>query len=226
MDYDPRSEPHNLAHDPGTCLVVPRPIGWITTISPAGVVNLAPYSFFNIVSTKPPFVLFSSSTRKHSQRNAEVTGEFVFNLATYDLRTEMNITGSDHAEHFSEAELAGLEMVPSRKVKPPRVARSPIALECIYNKTIDLVQSNGKKSVSALVIGEVVNVHIDDAVIVNGNIDMARIRPLARLGYMDYTSVDNIFTMYRVPVRQTLESEFKQEMATRDEQDHRRRARL
>ena len=201
MDYDPRSEPHGLAHDPGTCLVVPRPIGWITTIGPAGVVNLAPYSFFNIVSTKPPFVLFSSNTRKHSQRNAEISGEFVFNLATWELRGEMNITGSDHPEHVSEAELANLKMVPSRVVKPPRVERSPIALECIYNKTVDLVQANGKKSINSLVIGEVVNVHIDDAVIIDGNIDMARIRPIARLGYMDYTSVDNIFTMHRVPVR-------------------------
>ena len=125
----------------------------------------------------------------------------MFNLATYDLRAEMNITGSDHPEDISEAERAGLEMVPSRVVKPPRVARSPIALECIYNKTVDLVQSSGKKSVNSLIIGEVVNVHIDDAVIVDGNIDMTRIRPLARLGYMDYSSVDNIFTMHRVPVR-------------------------
>jgi flavin reductase (DIM6/NTAB) family NADH-FMN oxidoreductase RutF len=201
MDYDPRSEPHGLSHDPGTCLVVPRPIGWITTIGPAGVVNLAPYSFFNIISTRPPFVMFSSSTRKHSQRNAETAGEFVFNLATYELRSEMNITGSDHPEDISEADIAGLAMVPSRVVKPPRVERSPIALECIYNKTIDLVCSNGKKTVNSLVIGEVVNVHIDDSVIVDGNIDMARIRPIARLGYMDYTSVDNIFTMHRVPVR-------------------------
>jgi flavin reductase (DIM6/NTAB) family NADH-FMN oxidoreductase RutF len=207
MDYDPRNEPHNLAHDPGTCLVVPRPIGWITTVSPAGVVNLAPYSFFNIISTKPPFVLFSSSTRKHSQRNAETSGEFVFNLATYDLRTEMNITGSDHTEEISEADLAGLEMVPCRKVRPPRVARSPIALECIYNKTVDLVPSSGKTSANSLIIGEVVNVHIDDSVIVDGNIDMARIRPLARLGYMDYTSVDNIFTMHRVPARKAVPQE-------------------
>jgi flavin reductase (DIM6/NTAB) family NADH-FMN oxidoreductase RutF len=113
----------------------------------------------------------------------------------------MNITGSDHPEDVNEAELANLKMVPSRVVKPPRVERSPIALECIYNKTVDLVQANGKKSINSLVIGEVVNIHIDDAVITDGNIDMARIRPIARLGYMDYTSVDNIFTMHRVPVR-------------------------
>jgi flavin reductase (DIM6/NTAB) family NADH-FMN oxidoreductase RutF len=146
-------------------------------------------------------VLFSSSSRKHSQRNAELSGEFVFNLATWDLRTEMNITGSDHREEVSEAELAGLEMVPCRKVKPPRVARSPIALECIYNKTVDLVPSSGKKSTNSLIIGEVVNVHIDDAVIVDRNIDMSRIRPIARLGYMDYSVVDTIFTMHRVPAQ-------------------------
>jgi flavin reductase (DIM6/NTAB) family NADH-FMN oxidoreductase RutF len=191
-----------LPHDPFKAVIAPRPIGWVSTLSPDGVVNLAPYSFFNIVSTKPPFVLFSSSTRKHSQRNAEASGEFVFNLATYDLRVEMNVTGSDHSEDFSEADLAGLEMAPSRKVKPPRVARSPIALECLYNKTVELIPQSGKKSSSSLILGEVVNVHIDDAVIVNGNIDMARIRPLARLGYMDYTSVDNIFTMHRVPAQQ------------------------
>jgi flavin reductase (DIM6/NTAB) family NADH-FMN oxidoreductase RutF len=196
-----------LPWDPLKAIVAPRPIGWVTTCSPEGVVNLAPYSFFNIISTKPHFVLFSSSSRKHSQRNAEASGEFVFNLATYDLRTEMNITGSDHTEEISEADLAGLEMVPCRKVKPPRVARSPIALECIYNKTVDLVPASGKTSVNSLIIGEVVNVHIDDSVIVNSNIDMARIRPLARLGYMDYTSVDNIFTMHRVPVQQRVKQE-------------------
>ena len=198
--YEPKNG-HGLKHDPFNAIIAPRPIGWISSRDGSGNVNLAPYSFFNIISTRPPFVMFSSSTRKHSQRNAETAGEFVFNLATYELRSEMNITGSDHPEDISEADIAGLAMVPSRVVKPPRVERSPIALECIYNKTIDLVCSNGKKTVNSLVIGEVVNVHIDDSVIVDGNIDMARIRPIARLGYMDYTSVDNIFTMHRVPVR-------------------------
>jgi flavin reductase (DIM6/NTAB) family NADH-FMN oxidoreductase RutF len=198
MDYDPRSEPHMLAHDPVTSLVVPRPIGWISTVGPTGVVNLAPYSFFNMISGKPPFLMFSSNPRKHSQANAETSGEFVFNLATSDLRSEMNISGGEHGADISEADLAGLEMAPCRFVKPPRVARSPIALECIYNKTVELTRSDGRKMTSSLVIGEVVNVHIDDAVIVDGMIDMARIRPLARLGYMDYSVVDNIFTMPRV----------------------------
>ena len=199
MDYDPRNEPHNLAHDPTTCLVVPRPIGWITTISPAGVINLAPYSFFNMIASHPPFVMFASNTRKHSQLHAESGKEFVFNLATYDLRNEMNISGGDYPDSVSEPELANLAMAPSRKVKPPRVARSPIALECIYAQTVKLVSSSGKKHNYEMVIGEVVNVHIDDAVIVNGMVDMARIRAIGRLGYRgDYTVVDNIFEMPRV----------------------------
>jgi flavin reductase (DIM6/NTAB) family NADH-FMN oxidoreductase RutF len=199
MDYDPRSEPHNLAHDPTTSLVVPRPIGWITTISPAGVVNLAPYSYFNMVGSQPPFVMFSSNTRKHSQSHSEAGGEFVFNLATYDLRNEMNISGGNYAEDVSEPDLAKLAMAPSRFVKPPRVARSPIALECIYTQTVPLVSRDGKKQKYEVIIGEVVNVHIEDSVIVNGMIDMSRIRAIARLGYRgDYTVVDNIFDMPRV----------------------------
>jgi len=199
MDYDPRSEPHNLTHDPTTSLVVPRPIGWISTISPSGVVNLAPYSYFNLVGAQPPFVMFSSNTRKHSQQHSESSAEFVFNLATYDLRHEMNISGGNYPENVSEPDLAKLEMAPSRKVKPPRVARSPIALECIYSQTVPLVSRDGKKQKYEVVIGEVVNVHIDDAVIVDGMIDMKRLRALARLGYRgDYTVVDNIFDMPRV----------------------------
>jgi len=199
MEYDPRSEPHNLAHDPTTSLVVPRPIGWISTISPAGVVNLAPYSFFNLIASHPPFVMFASNTRKHSQNYSQSGGEFVFNLATYELRTEMNISGGDYPEGVSEPALAKLAMAPSRLVKPPRVAASPIALECRYAQTVALKSSSGKLHKYEVVIGEVVNVHIDDAVIVDGMIDMARIRPIARLGYRgDYIVVDNIFEMKRV----------------------------
>jgi flavin reductase (DIM6/NTAB) family NADH-FMN oxidoreductase RutF len=199
MDYDPRSEPHNLAHDPTTSLVVPRPIGWITSVSPTGVVNLAPYSYFNLVASQPPFVMFSSNTRKHSQNYAQSGGEFVFNLATYDLRHEMNITGGNYPEGVSEPELAKLAMAPSRFVKPPRVVRSPIALECLYCQTVPLTSASGTKQKYEIVIGEVVNVHIDDAVIVNGMIDMSKLHALARLGYRgDYTVVDSIFDMPRV----------------------------
>lgn len=197
MDYDPRSEPHGLARDPTTSLVVPRPIGWITTISPAGVVNLAPYSFFNLIAGKPPFVMFASHPRKHSQHNAEMGGEFVANLATYALREEVNATSAVLDESQSEPDVVGLEMVPSRFVKPPRVARSPVAIECKYLQTVRLTRSNGETTNSSVIIGEVVNFHIDDAVIVDGMIDIERMRPIARLGYMDYCVVDNVFTMLR-----------------------------
>ena len=132
MNYDPRTEPHNLAHDPVTSLVVPRPIGWISTLSPQGVVNLGPYSFFNLVSGYPPWVIFSSAPRKHSQTNAELTGEFVFNLATWDLREQMNASSAEFPADVGEPDAVGLEMVPSRNVKPPRVKRSPVAMECKY----------------------------------------------------------------------------------------------
>jgi flavin reductase (DIM6/NTAB) family NADH-FMN oxidoreductase RutF len=143
--------------------------------------------------------MFASNSRKHTQNHAQSGGEFVFNLATYDLRTEMNISGGDYPEDVSEPELAKLVMAPSRKVKPPRVARSPIALECVHTQTVNLVGSNGKTHGYEMVIGEVVNVHIDDAVIVDGMVDMARIRAIGRLGYRgDYSVVDNIFFMARM----------------------------
>ncbi len=125
--------------------------------------------------------------------------KFVFNLATYDLRIEMNLTGGEYPPDVSEPELAKLQMAPSRFVKPPRVAHSPIALECVHTQTVPLTSSNGKKHNYEVVIGEVVNVHIDDAAIVDGLIDMTRIRPIGRLGYRgDYTVVDNMFYMARV----------------------------
>ena len=197
MEYDPRSEPHGLAHDPVTSLVVPRPIGWLSTIGPNGMVNLAPYSFFNLVGAKPPFVMFASNPRKHSQHNAETAGEFVVNIATYDLRNEMNQSGAHYGEELSEPDIVGLDMLPCRFVKPPRVARSPIALECVYRQTVLLTRSNGAATTTSVVIGEVINIHIDDAVIRDGLIDLSQIRPIARLGYMDYSVVDNTFTMLR-----------------------------
>jgi flavin reductase (DIM6/NTAB) family NADH-FMN oxidoreductase RutF len=197
MYYDPRRDDHNLPHNPFTALVVPRPIGWISTIGPGGVVNLAPYSFFNIISSYPPFVMFASKPRKDSQRNAEESGEFVANMATYALREEVNLTSAEFAASVSEPRRLGLEMLPSRQVKPPRVARSPVALECKYVKTVELIGSDGKRNPSSVVIGEVVGVHIDEAVIVNGHVDVTRMQPIARLGYMDYCVVDRLFSIPR-----------------------------
>src|SRR5262245_49761092 len=189
MFYDPRRNDHNLPHNPWTALVVPRPIGWISTVSKAGVVNLAPYSFFNTVSAHPPFVLFSSHPRKHSQTNAEETGEFVVNMATWELREVMNASSAEFGSDISEPQRVGIEMLPCLNVKPPRVARTPVALECRYNTTVRLTGSDGKLNPSSIIVGEVVGVHVDDAVIVDGQIDVRRMKPIARLGYMDYSVV-------------------------------------
>src|SRR5882757_9464524 len=138
MHYDPLKNDHGLPHRPFSSLVVPRPIGWISTIGPTGLVNLAPYSYYNAIANEPPMVMFSSTGVKHSQVNAEREGEFTASLATYELRDEMNLTSAPVGADVSEPEAAGLEMMASRVVKPPRVARSPVALECKYLKTITL----------------------------------------------------------------------------------------
>jgi flavin reductase (DIM6/NTAB) family NADH-FMN oxidoreductase RutF len=195
MHYDPRREPHKLAHSPLTALVVPRPIGWISTIGPGGIVNLAPYSFFNMVSAYPPFLIFAGGPRKHSQTNAETNGEFVFNMATYELKDPMLASSAEFRADVSEADAVGLEMVASHSVRPPRVARSPVAMECKYYKSVELIGSDGRVNPSTIVIGEVVRVHIDDSLIVDGIVDIRRARPLARLGYMDYCTVDEQFAM-------------------------------
>ncbi|HKV55186.1 MAG TPA: flavin reductase family protein [Candidatus Binataceae bacterium] len=198
MYYDPRIKPIPLAHDPLTALVVPRPIGWITTIGRNGVVNLAPYSFFNAVASNPPFVMFASAGYKNSQLNAEQTGEFVASLATYELREEMNITSATVPAEVSEPELARLEMAPSFAVKPPRVRKSPSAFECKYLKSVGLPGPDGRPHSFSMVIGEVVGIYIDDSVIVDGIVDLSRTRPIGRLGGVDqYTVVETIFKMKR-----------------------------
>jgi flavin reductase (DIM6/NTAB) family NADH-FMN oxidoreductase RutF len=186
-----------LRHDPYNALVVPRPIGWISTVSADGVVNLAPYSFFNIVANRPPYVMFASAQRKDSQRNAELSGEFVVSMATWDLREQVNQTSVAVGPDVSEPAMAGLAMTPSVAVKPPRVAASPIALECTYTKTVDLPGTNGQPHFCAIVIGAVVGIHISDEVLVDGFVDMRRAQPISRIGYMDYATLGDIFTMER-----------------------------
>ena len=197
MWYDPRTEKHGLKHSPVTSLVVPRPIGWISTLNPVGKINLAPYSFFNMISGHPPWLMFSSAPKKNSQTNAELTGEFTFSLATWNLREVMNASSAEFAPDVSEPEAVGIEMAPSKNVKPPRVASSPVSIECKYNKTVDLIGSDGKQNRSHLVIGEVVGIYIDDAVIVDGMLDVLKMQPIARMGYMDYSVVNDYFTMAR-----------------------------
>jgi flavin reductase (DIM6/NTAB) family NADH-FMN oxidoreductase RutF len=197
MFYDAVANTHGLEWDPFKALVAPRPIGWISTLGKNGVVNLAPYSFFNAVSTDPHFVMFSSGGRKDSQRNAEDTGEFVCSLATYDLRDAMNRTSAHVEPEVDEMELAGLTPAPSRFVAPPRVKESPVAFECRYWRTIELPGPDGGPGRHAMVLGQVVGVHIDDAAIAEGRVDVTKLKPIARLGYGDYAVIDEVFTLTR-----------------------------
>jgi len=138
MFYDAVANTHGLAIDPFKALVAPRPIGWISTLGKNGVVNLAPYGFFNAVSEDPHFLMFGSGGRKDSQRNAEETGDFVCSLGTYELREAMNRTSAPVAPDVDEMQLVGLTPAPSRLVAPPRVKESPVAFECRYWRTIEL----------------------------------------------------------------------------------------
>ncbi|MFT5115817.1 MAG: flavin reductase (DIM6/NTAB) family NADH-FMN oxidoreductase RutF [Parasphingorhabdus sp.] len=202
MIYDAVKNNHGLPHDPFKALVSPRPIGWITSMDQNGVVNLAPYSYFNAVSDRPHYVMFSSMHRKDSLRNIEQTGEFTCSLATWDTRNAMNITSAPLASDRSEYEQTNLTMAPSQFVAPPRVAQSPAALECRHWKTIslpDLDTDSDPDLGHFVVFGQVIGIYIDDSVIRDGLVDAAAMQPLARLGYMNYSVVreDNMFSMVR-----------------------------
>ena len=200
MHYDPDKNDHGLAHSPFKSCVVPRPIGWISTVSPEGIHNLAPYSQFQNLTFDPPYVMFAANQntlgkRKDSVVNAEQTGEFVYNMATYELRDAMNRSAPEVPPDIDEFELAGLTKAASIRVKPCRVAESPIQFECRYHQTIRL-PGNGLMGTVDIVIGRVVMIHIkDDVIRPDGRLDNLKIRPLDRLGYYDYTTVDSIFEM-------------------------------
>ncbi len=201
MFYETKDH-HGLEHNPFKSLIVPRPIGWVSSQDRDGIVNLAPYSYFNGVGSEPPTVMFASEGThmegdfKDSATNVQETGEFVCNLATWELREQMNATSAQVARSVDEFELAGLTATPSRLVAPPRVKESPVHLECTHLKTVEL-PSNDPQRPSLVVFGRVVGIHIDDSIITDGMIDMDAFKPIARLGYADYTLVDNVFTMRR-----------------------------
>lgn len=203
MFYDAIANTHGLKRDPWKAIIAPRPIGWISTISKDGVVNLAPYSFFNAISDRPHYVCFASDGMKDSARNIEETGEFVCSLATYPLRQQMNTTSAMVPRGVDEFALAGLTAAPSRLVRPPRVKESPAAVECRHWKTIELPAAEpGGRAGYLLVIGLVVGIHIADAFIRDGIVDTAAMQPIGRLGYMDYSSTraDTVFSIDRPAV--------------------------
>lgn len=202
MHYDAIENRHGLPHDPLKALVAPRPIGWISTVSKAGICNLAPYSFFNAVGEKPGYVVFGSAGIKDSLKNIAETGEFVCSLATWDLRTHMNMSSASVPYGVDEFPLAGLTAIQSHFVKPPRVKESPVALECRHFQTIALPGAGRYTQSYNLVIGQIVGVYIDDRYLRDGIVDTPAMKPIARLGYMDYAVVgaENTFTLTRPDV--------------------------
>jgi flavin reductase (DIM6/NTAB) family NADH-FMN oxidoreductase RutF len=193
-----------LAFNPFKAIVAPRPIGWISTVNARGEVNLAPYSFFNAVSADPPMVFYGANGihdadggEKDSLRNVRETGEFVCNLVSWELRQQMNATSTPAPPGISEMEVAGLASLPSRLVKPPRVAGSPAHLECKLHQCLELPNDPTTGERNVMVIGRVVGVHIDDEFITGGRFDTARAQPVARLGYHDYAVVTEAFEMVR-----------------------------
>ena len=200
MFYEPGITPHGLAHDPFKSCVIPRPIGWISTVDRQGRHNLAPFSQFQNVTFDPPIVMFSANQntlgeRKDSVRNAEETGEFVWNMATYAQREAVNASAEELPHGVDEFERAGLVKLPSQRVKPARVQGSPIHFECVYLNTLRF-PGTPPMGTADVVFGRVVGIHIDDrALTPEGLVDVLGIQPLARMGYYDYTWVDQRFEM-------------------------------
>lgn len=226
MFYQPGTTEHGLPYDPfkvrlvtlettlpqsdnGQACVVPRPIGWISTTSSDGIHNLAPYSQFNNLTFDPPYVMFSAnqtttSARKDSVVNAETTGRFCWNLATWDLRNEVNISSEEVEPGVDEFERAGLEKVDSQVVsislrggaqgRVPMVKKSPVRFECEYYTTLRL-PGNPPMGTVDVIIGKVVGVHVDDSVITDGKVDIRKTQPIARCGYYEYAVVKETFEM-------------------------------
>ena len=197
--YEPKNG-HGLPHDPFNAIVGPRPIGWISTCSAAGALNLAPYSFFNAFNYTPPIVGFSSIGYKDTVRNIEATGEFVWNLATRPLAEQMNQTCAAVPADTSEFELAGLTPAPCRLVAVPRVLESPVSFECRLTQILQLQGVDGEKVPSWLVLGEVVAIHIARAQLKDGVYDTANAGHILRAGGpADYFTVgpEQLFKMYR-----------------------------
>ena len=194
------AEGHGLPHDPFNAIVGPRPIGWISSVSAAGQINLAPYSFFNAFNYTPPLVGFASIGAKDTLRNVEETGEFVWNLVTRPLADAMNATCAHVPPEVNEFELAGLTAVPSSVVKVPRVAESPVAFECKVTQIIQLQGADGALVPTWLTLGEVVAVHIAKHLLNDGVYDTAAAQPILRGGgagdYFEITN-DRLFQMKR-----------------------------
>jgi flavin reductase (DIM6/NTAB) family NADH-FMN oxidoreductase RutF len=197
--YEP-AKGHGLKSDPFNAIIAPRPIGWISSRSAEGHVNLAPYSFFNAFCYTPPIIGFSSTRWKDTVSNIEQTRAFVWNLATRDLAQQMNATAAHVAPETDEFALAGLTPIAGTQVDVPRVAESPVSMECKLCDIIRLKGADGREAQAWLTLGEVVAVHIDKALIQDGIYQTAAARPIVRAGRRgDYFEItpETMFEMIR-----------------------------
>jgi flavin reductase (DIM6/NTAB) family NADH-FMN oxidoreductase RutF len=200
MIIDPAVAPRSEVYPLMIRCIAPRPIAWVSTRSRAGELNLAPYSFFNGVSSKPPAILFVCSrqedgSKKDTLINVEETGQFVVNLVPESLAEQMNITATEYPHGISEFEKAGLTPVASDRVTPPRLGESPISLECERHELLQV----GADEVGSgtIIVGRIVMIHVDDAVLTDGKIDYERLHLIGRMGGMEYTRTRDRFTMVR-----------------------------
>jgi flavin reductase (DIM6/NTAB) family NADH-FMN oxidoreductase RutF len=203
MFYCP-ADGHGLPHDPFKAIVTPRPIGWISTVDTQGRANLAPYSFFNGCGDAPPLVMFAQTGRKSrpealkdSIANIRETSEFACNIVSQALKDAMNISSGTFQPEVDEFELAGLTKAPGKSISAPHVGEAPAVLECRLAKIVEDLPSWREHAFNIIVIGEVVGVHIDDAILKDGQVDVLTFNPVARLGYMDYTTVTDVWEMNR-----------------------------
>jgi len=196
------SDHHGLKHNPFKALIAPRPIGWVSSKSEKGELNLAPFSFFNAMSDNPPTVVLGFSGNhseggpKDTLANITALGEFVCNIVTYEIRDAMNATSEMVNRSVNEFDLANLTAAPSKIVGVPRVQESPVNMECKLLQVIDL-PSNDASSPNRMILGQVLGIHISDSIITEGMVDMTKYHPLARLGYKDYTAVMDVFSLNR-----------------------------
>jgi flavin reductase (DIM6/NTAB) family NADH-FMN oxidoreductase RutF len=196
-DYDPTALGRAI-YPLLNSVVVPRPIAWVSTTSADGVDNLAPHSFFTISSVSPPVVQFTSVGAKDSLRNATATGEFVVSLCPEPLVEQVNLTGTDFPPDVSEFDAVGLTREPSRLVAPPRVAESPVAIECRLAGTKTFRQGD-RDGDSTVVFGEVVWVAVDERVLRDDRPAIDLLRPMARLGADEWSTIGEVSSRRRIP---------------------------
>lgn len=188
---------HGLPHDPLKAIVAPRPIGWISSRSKDGKFNLAPFSFFNMISTKPCLIMFCSEGYKDSVAFVEETGEFAANLVSSNLAVAMNATSVNAPRGVSEFEYSGLTPADCTLIAAPRVAEAYATLECVVTEIRQPRDRHGNPVTAIMVVGEVVGVHISDHILTDGLVDIAKSRPVSRLGYMDFATTSETYQMFR-----------------------------